>query len=202
MIQINDFTNLLKGLIAAYPRENFMPNEYTMTLWYNALGDIEYPLLNRAIQSYILSNRFPPTIADIRQMAYNLSAPADDLAGEEWAKLMRAMGYAGSPEAAVHWERLSDITRSIVGGFSEFKEWANTPTADLMSVQRPMFIKRYEDAMKTERMRGAVPASMAPPVRRLVENTAGRIEQKSYKPGGGVEAPADRLKALRERLGA
>lgn len=160
---------ILKGLKAAYPNNNFIPDEFTMNLWYTALQDIPFPVLNRAAQSYMMSNHFPPTIADIRQCAYNLSAPADDIAAEEWSKLMKALGYAGLPEpqAFEYWNRLPDTTKEIVGSFTEFKAWSYTETSELMSVQRPMFIKRFEERTRTMRMRGSVPNNLQTPMKQL-----------------------------------
>lgn len=199
-IRLEDFRVIIKGLKAAFPRDNFIDSEYTLNLWYTALQDIDYPTLNKAATSYVMSKRFPPTIADIRQLAFDLSSPPDDLAAEEWAKLMRALGYAGSPEAADYWNALPEATKTIVGGFSEYKEWANTPTIDLMSVQRPMFIKRFEEIMRVQRARGAVPVTLSPPVKQLTQQTVQMLEQKDRKPGGGIEAPADKMAKLRERL--
>lgn len=199
-VSFDDFKVVMKGLKTAFPSPTFLQNEYALNLWYKSLQDIPYQTLNRAAQSYIMSNHFPPSIADIRQVAYDLDSPADDLAGEEWAKLMKALGHAGGPEAADYWNRLPEITKEIVGGFSEFREWANTPTVDLMTVQRPMFIKRYEEIMRTQRSKGAVPVNLAPPTRQLEEKPVVQIEQKDLKPGGGIEAPSDMMARLRERL--
>lgn len=188
MILINDFRVLVKGLIAAYPRENFMPNEYTMNLWYNALHDLDYPTLNKAIQSYIMSNKYPPTIADIRQLAYDLTAPADNIASEEWSRLITALGHAGSPEAPDCWNRLPEITKEIVGSFSEYRQWSLMPTVDLMSIQRPMFIKRYEEKERIRRLRGAVPSTLNPPAKQLEGHGAARIEDKG-RSGSNISHP-------------
>ena len=199
---LEDFRTIMGALIAAYPRDNFIPNEYTFNLWYSALHDLGYPVLNRAAQSYIMANKFPPTIADIRQLSYDLDAPADALAAEEWARLMKALGHAGSPEAADYWDRLPEVTREIVGGFSEFREWANTPTVDLMSVQRPMFIKRFEEVTRRRRLVGSVPESLRIPERSLAERAPSAIEDKSLRHEGRktVEAPKDLIAGLKRRL--
>ncbi len=199
---LEDFRTIMRALIAAYPRDNFIPNEYTFNLWYSALHDIDYQRLNKAAQAYIMANKFTPTIAEIRQLAYDLDAPADDLAAEEWARLMKALGHAGSPEAADYWNRLPETTKEIIGGFSEYREWANMPTVDLMSVQRPMFIKRFEEKERVRRFRGAVPTSLNPPVKRLEEQVAARLEEKVHRPGSGVSAPEDMIAALKRRLTA
>ena len=89
---VNEFRTIMTALSTAYPRDNFISNETAFNLWYSALHDIDYPTLKRAAQSYIMANKFPPTIADIRQLAYDLDAPADALAAEEWARLMKGRG--------------------------------------------------------------------------------------------------------------
>ena len=166
-ISKDDFKLVVASLKAAYPKEDFINSEYTFNLWYNSLCDIQYTVLRDAAMNYIMTNHYPPSISDIRQIAFDLVSPADELAGEEWARLMKALGYAYAPEGFDKWIRLPDVTKEIVGGFSEFKEWANTPTADLMSVQRPMFIKRFEEKMRTMRMRGSVPNNLQTPMKQL-----------------------------------
>lgn len=197
MVSREDFKVIVASLKAAYP--NIIESEHSFNLWYAALHDLDYPTLNRAAMSYIISNHFPPAIADLRKTAYDLTSPADDIVAEEWSNLMKALGYSGSPDAYDHWLKLSPITKEIVGSFNEFKQWGLIQTMDLMSVQRPMFIKRYEERLRVNRQRGAVPVSLSPPVRQLTAETVAMIEEKR-EPGGGVEAPKDRLKALRERL--
>lgn len=199
-ISIEDFRIIAKGLQAAFPRDDFMPNEYTFNLWYTALQDIPYPTLNKACTSYIMGYKFPPTIAEIRQIAYDLDAPGDEIAAEEWSNLMKALGHAWSTDAEGYWKRLPEITREIVGSFSEYKTWANMPTAELMSVQRPMFIKRYEEKERVRRFRGALPFALTPPVRQLTEQTVARLEEKTNTTSAGVEAPASMIEELRRRL--
>ena len=201
-----DFKLVTASLKAAYPKEDFINSEYTFNLWYNALCDIQYTVLRDAAMNYIMTNHYPPSISDIRQIAFDLVSPADDLAGEEWARLMKALGYAYAPDAFDKWVKLPDITKEIVGGFSEFKEWANTPTADLMSVQRPMFIKRFEEKTRTLRMRGSIPNNLQTPMKQLDAEGRPLLEdgRNAYQPGKqtqdlppGVE---DRLAELRRRL--
>ncbi len=201
-ISRDDFKLIAAKLKAAYPKDDFIGSQYTFNLWYTALQDIPYPTLNKAAASYIMSNHFPPAISDIRQLAYDLDAPADEIAAEEWARLMKALGYAGSPEAHDRWENLPPITKEILGGFSEYMAWANTPTMDLMSVQRPMFIKRYEEKSRIIRFRGSVPQPLQKPIRQLTAETVAKLEEKkTTQPAGeSVEAPSDMIKKLKERL--
>ena len=197
-----DFAVIVKGLKAAYPKESFLDSEYTVSLWYTALQDIDYPTLNRAATSYIMSKRFAPSVAELRQLAHDLTAPPDDIAAEEWERLLKALGHAGSPEAADYWQQLPETTKEIVGGFFVFVEWANTPTIDLMNVQRPMFIKRFEELTKRKRAAGAIPEPVRTPTKALEEHAPPAIESRGSGTGSGerVEAPKDLIEKLKRRL--
>ena len=200
-ISREDFKVVIASLKAAYPTDKFIDSEHTFNLWYTTLQDIDYPTLNKAAMSYIMSNHYPPTISDIRQYAYDLSAPADDIAAEEWSNLMKALGHSGSPEAIDYWDRLPEITRKIVGSFREFQEWGNTETCNLMSVQRPMFIKRFEEMSRAERLRGAVPVNLTPPTKQLTAETVARLEEKTASvTGDRATDPHKHVEELRRRL--
>lgn len=200
-ISVDDFKTIMRGLIAAYPRDNFIPNEYTFNLWYSALHDFDYVTLNKAAQAYMMLNKYPPTIADIRRIACDMVLPADEIAAEEWNRLMKALGQAGSPDAVERWQKLPEVTREIVGGFSEFREWSNLPITDIMTVHRPMFIKRYEERMKQKRLTAPLPVQLRKPERTLEEHLLPLIEDREERPAKqGTAAPADMIARLKEKL--
>lgn len=200
-ISLEDFRTIMRGLIAAYPRDNFIPNEFTFNFWYAALHDLDYVTLKKAAQAYVMTEKFPPTIADIRRLACDMVLPADEIAAEEWNRLMKALGQAGSPDAVERWKKLPEVTREIVGGFSEFREWSLLPATDLMTVQRPMFIKRFEERTKQKRLSAPLPIQLRKPERTLEEHLPPLIEDRQdQKTGRGTAAPADLIAKLRERL--
>lgn len=193
----------MTALSTAYPRDNFISNETAFNLWYSALHDLDYATLKKAAQSYIMLNKFPPTIADIRRIACDMVLPADEIAAEEWNRLMKALGQAGSPDAVERWQKLPELTREIVGGFSEFREWSMLPITDLMTVHRPMFIKRFEERTKQKRLTAPLPAQLRKPERMLEEHLPPMLENRQEQPSGrGTAAPADLIAKLRERLAA
>lgn len=198
-ISFEDFKVVMKILTTAYPQQNFIKDEYAFNLWYKALQDIPYPTLNKAVTNYIMTNKFPPTIADIRELSYRLSNAAPMLGPAAWNQLIRALRQAYAPDSEKIWEQLPDITKQIVGGYSAFRQWGNTSLESLESVQRPMFIKRWEEYQRREMTEEAIPAGLRTPQPALEETPHAQIEDKQER-GNGVEAPADMLKALKERL--
>lgn len=198
-VSFEDFKVVMKGLVTAYPQQNFLKDEYAWNLWYTALQDIPYPSLNKAATNYIMTHRFAPTIADIRELAYRLSNKAPMMAPNAWNQLIRALRQAYAPDSETVWDQLPDITKRIVGGYSTFRQWGNTSLETLESVQRPMFIKRFEEYQRREMTDAITPASVRLPQPALPDSPKReQIEQKST--GEGIEAPADMLKRLKERL--
>lgn len=200
-LAVDDFRTIVRGLQAAFPRDNFIPNEYTFNLWYTALQDIPYPSLNKASTSYIMSNRFPPTIADIRQLAYDLSAQPDELPSAAWNQLLRALREAYAPDSEEVWNQLPDITKKIVGGYATFRAWGNTELSALESVQRPMFVKRFEEYSQRERKAAAIPQALRKPEPALPQPTARTAIEDKESTGESVQAPKEMLEQLYQKLG-
>ena len=160
--------------------------------------------LHRASLNYIMTNRFAPTIADLRAYVQDMETALDMLASQAWDQLLRALRYSYAPESEQVWNDLPKITKQCVGGYATFRAWGNTDTASLESVQRPMFLKRYEVIQKRDRIEQTVPEGLRKKPLPAIDTMAG--EQKAIEADTEkrdlVPAPADHMKKLRERLGA
>lgn len=192
----DDFKVIVASLKSAFP--SWKMDELTFNLWYTTLQDIPYPTLNKAAMNYIMTNKYNPTIADLRELSYRLSTDAPMLAPAAWNQLIRALRQAYSPDSEMYWDQLPDLTKKIVGGYSTFRQWGNTSLETLESVQRPMFIKRFDEYQRREMVDKITPVSVRPPQTAIPETP--RPELIEEKRAEGVEAPEDLMKKLRERL--
>lgn len=201
-ILLDDFCVVMKILKTAYPSNNFLPDEYATNLWYKALQDIPYPTLNRAATNYIMTNRFPPTIADIRELAYKCDPTSNGMTipSAAWNQFIRALRRSYAPDSEQVWEQLPETTKLVVGGYSTFRQWGNMSIESLESVQRPMFIKRFEEYQRREMQNNSLPEAVRMKLPTLPAEPK-RVQIEDKRTGDGVEAPADRLQELRKRLG-
>jgi hypothetical protein len=192
----DDFKVIMASLKSAYP--NWSIDQHGVNLWYSTLQDIPYPTLNKAALNYVMTHKFAPTIADLRELSYRLSTDAPMLAPAAWNQLIRALRQAYSPDSEMYWEQLPDLTKKIVGGYTTFRQWGNTSLETLESVQRPMFLKRFEEYQRREMMDKITPISIRPPQTAIPETPQRNLieERKSE----GVEAPEEMLRKLKERL--
>ena len=60
---------LAKTLQSCYPNPNFLSDEGKVKVWYTMLRNIPYAALANAVGKWITSNKFPPTIAELRSLA-------------------------------------------------------------------------------------------------------------------------------------
>lgn len=192
----DDFKVIMASLKSAYPNWNI--DQHGINLWYSTLQDIPYPTLNKAALNYVMTHKFAPTIADLRELSYRLSTDAPMLAPAAWNQLIRALRQAYSPDSEMYWEQLPDLTKKIVGGYTTFRQWGNTSLETLESVQRPMFLKRFEEYQRREMMDKITPISIRPPQTAIP--TTPRTELIEERKSEGVEAPKEMLKKLKERL--
>lgn len=168
------------------------------------MQDIPYPTLHRASLNYIMTNRYAPTIADMRAYVQDMETALETLASQAWDQLLRALRYSYAPESEQVWNDLPEITKQCVGGYATFRAWGNTENSALESVQRPMFMKRYEVIQKRDRIEQSVPDGLRKKPLPEIGTKAGTqkaIEAATEKQEA-VPAPADHMKKLRERLRA
>lgn len=172
----------------------------TIRLWSHLLQDISYTEASHALTSWFQTERWPPTIADIRAKVFSLTNEPETLASSAWDQLIRALRMSHAPNAESIWNELPDATKMIVGGFATFRAWGNTETASLESVQRPMFMKRFEDLQRRVRKESAATPSLREPLPSLPEPPKAPAIEDKQEERVRASAPADKMAELRRRL--
>lgn len=84
----------LKGMAAAYPRQNVTPE--TIRVYLDRLADLPEPVVVAAIHQAIDTHTFFPTVAELRGIIAEHANGPDDLAESAWAEVekeARRVGY-------------------------------------------------------------------------------------------------------------
>lgn len=110
----DEFKILAKGMKAVYTQPTFLPDADAFNIWYQLLQDIDYKIANAAIQKYMLTSKFPPTIADIREQVASVVNGEKPLWSDGWEEVVRAIKNYGSYGQKEAMESMSDITRMAV----------------------------------------------------------------------------------------
>ena len=139
-------TAVLMGILEeAYPRfyadKDDDAAERTVRFWAGFLSDTPLEIATLALQRLIVTCKFPPTVAEMREsIAAVQYAPMPD-AGEAWAEVNRAISQYGyyRPEEGI--ASLSEMTRAAVQRMG-WRELCTAPLEHEMA-NRAHFLKIY-----------------------------------------------------------
>lgn len=109
-----EFAIFASALRTYYPKENLLPNEQAMQLWFNQLNDIPYNVAEVTLNKWVATNKWSPSIADIREQATGLTQGEAKEWGEAWQDVLRAIRIYGSYEELKALDSLDEITRKTV----------------------------------------------------------------------------------------
>lgn len=174
------FKVLVKAMKATYPQDTFIPDKDAFDVWYSMLQDLPYEVCSLAIQKYIMTRKFPPTIADIREMATEAMQrdlmPISEL--EAWAIVKKAISNSGY-NSVEEFNKLPEVCQIAVGNPSNLREWAMMNTEQVDTIEQSHFIKSYRSAA----MRMSEDARLPDKVKALISDVSKQyqIGQKQEK---------------------
>lgn len=172
-----EFATFAAALKTYYPKENLLPNSQAMELWFRQLEDIPYDLAEMALNKWVATNKWSPTIADIREQAASVVSGEKPLWSDGWEEVVRAIKNYGSYGQKEAMESMSDITRMAVRrmGYIDLCRSEN-PVAD-----RANFRMIFEQIAEREQKQNQLPVSLK-----------NLIEEAKRK---GIEHESERLSA-------
>jgi len=156
---------LVKAMKAVYTQENFIPDIDAFNVWFALLEDLPYKVANLAVQKYMVSEHFPPTIADIRNKATEIvSDEVDDLNElAAWNLVAKALrnGYYGAEE---EYAKLPPVVQKAVGSPAAIREMSMMDSDSLHTVEKSHFLRVY----RAELQRAKDDAKLPPAMRKLI----------------------------------
>ena len=116
-----EFATFAMALRTYYPKENILPNQQAMELWYQEIQDIPAEIANMALRKWVVTNKWSPSIAEIREMTANVVNGEQMSWAESWEKVKYAIRKYGSYGKVEALESLDPLTRKCVEsiGFTE-----------------------------------------------------------------------------------
>lgn len=172
-----EFSILVKGMKATYTEPKFIPDKDAFNIWYGLLSDLSYETANAAIQSYMLSEAKPPTIADIRKAAAKVVSPELPSSGEAWQKVIKAVRRFGYYQQREALDSLDQLTREAAERFG-FRELCDINASD-NGVARGQFMRIYEQIANRKKADAVLPLGMHEEIARLRAEAVARIEEKA-----------------------
>ena len=136
----NEFAMLAAAIRTYYPKENILPNQQAMELWYRELKDIPFPVAEAALRKWVATNKWSPSIAEIREMTVNVTQGDELTWGEAWEKALHAVRRYGMYRQKEAMASLDPMTRRCVENVG-FREMC---MSENISVERGHFRMVFE----------------------------------------------------------
>lgn len=106
---------LLTFLRSAYPNNSdALSTPETAEIWYRALSDIDYDLAQTALTKWVMTEKWLPTIADIRASVVSVSSNEIMDWSEAWEIVNRAVRLIGPYQEEKAMAKFDDVTRETV----------------------------------------------------------------------------------------
>ena len=151
-----EFGFLADAIKTYFPRDNVLPTENAMRLWYSELKDIPYQLAHTALRKYVSTNKFAPTIADIREQVAELNDQNEEELNETaaWSLVLKAIRrstYYSEEEFA----KLPATVQRAVASPKQLREWATLEDVDgkTLTVIQSNFQRTFRAEQQRERER-------------------------------------------------
>lgn len=205
-----EFGFLADAIKTYFPRDNVLPTENAMRLWYEELKDIPYQLAHLALQKYVCTNKFAPTIADIREQVAELKNQNEEELNETaaWSIAWKAIcnsGYHAEEEFA----KLPPVIQRTVHSPAQLREWALLENIDGKTIT--VLQSDFQRAFRVEQQRERERSKLSPGVLKLMRPINNpkieggqkelRIkEQRMIEEQNLSQAPGNMIERVREVL--
>ena len=158
-----EFAKMAAAMRAYYPREKILPDDASRDLWYKHLEDIPYETAVVALNKWVATNKWPPTIADLREAALDVSTDAIPDWSEAWETVLSAIRRFGPYRQEEAMDSLDDMTRTVVRrlGFMTLCSSENIAAdrANFRTIYQVVAERKRKDAQLPEPLRLAIESS-------------------------------------------
>ena len=159
----DEFKVLVKGMRAVYAQPTFIPDQDAFNMWFALIGDLSYEVCSVAIKKYMLTNKFPPTVAEIREMAAEIVSGDPLTWGESWERALNAVRRYGSYNKKEALDSLDPLTRKCVDNIG----YMELCMSENIMVERAHFQKIFEIYSKRQQTEKQMPLALQQAISKL-----------------------------------
>lgn len=142
-----EFGVLAAAIRTYYPKEQILPNQQALELWYRELQDIPFPVAEATLRQWVATNKWSPTIADIREGAATVQHGSMKDWGEAWEEVLAAVRKYGLYNQGKALDSLEPLTRTA----AERTGFRNICLSENIGMERANFRMIYESLTEREK---------------------------------------------------
>ena len=167
-----EFSMLVMALRTYYPKEQILPNQQAMELWYRELQDIPYAVAEAGLRQWVSTNKWSPSIAEIREITTHIQQGSVADWGEGWEQVLTAIRKYGTYRIPEAMESFDPITKKCV----ERLGFRNICLSENINQDRANFRMIYEQLAEREKKE----MQLSAPLQQLIQgiSNSGLLETK------------------------
>lgn len=177
----DEFATFAAAIRTYFVKEKILPDNKAMELWYMQLQDLDYEVASLALGKWVSTNKWSPSIAELRQYATSITLGSVKDWGEAWEEVRKAIrkyGQYNEPEAL---ESLDELTREAVKRLG-FKHIC---ISEEIEIERANFRMIYEKLAQ----RKTVDNQLPPKVKEMIEMATERLTLEPPNELDGFKIP-------------
>ena len=165
------FGVLVKGMKAVYGDPKFIPDKDAFDVWFSFFADEDYMVVQGAIQKYMATNEYPPTVAGIRKILAQMTTVDDGMSeGYAWSLVYKAICNANYG-AQKEFDSLPEVCQIAVGRPENLREWAMLDSQEVGTVIHSNFLRSFRNAKKRQDELAALPCQMREQILKITSAT-------------------------------
>lgn len=161
-----EFGRLAAAIKTYYSKEDVLVNDHAMELWYQQLKDLDYKISSIALSKWVATNKWSPTIADLRETYAGIRYGEPMSWSEGWDRTVKAIkkyGYMRETEAL---ESLDETTREVVKRLGYFSLCAS----ENLSADRANFRMVFEQIAQKRKTDELIPSGIKKLVKQMTKD--------------------------------
>jgi hypothetical protein len=162
-----EFSMFAMALRTYYPKENLLPNNQAMELWFRELCDIPYKVAESALRKWVATNKWSPAISEIREMAATVTQGEIADWGEGWEQVLLAIRKFGSYRIAEAMDSFDPITKQCV----ERLGFRNICMSENITADRSNFRTIYNQLAERKAKESMMPIDLKRQIAMLQDST-------------------------------
>lgn len=184
-----EFGVLADAIKTYFPRDNVLPTEHALKLWYMELKDIPYEMAYTALRRYASTSCFAPTIADIRMGVAEIRDGEVMNESEAWDIVMRAVKRSAW-HSEEEFKKLPAVIKRVVRSPQRLLSWALDE-----NFNQGVESSNFQRAFRIEQEKEFRNRSLSPDIQRIIQSL---MEDDSAKEIGESDKPQIESKESRE----
>lgn len=169
-----EFAVFAMALKTYFPRDNLLPTEEAMELWYRELQDIPADVATAMLRKWVDTEKWPPSIAEIRSMCSEIANGKLPDWGEAWHEVTKAISRYGYMQKEAAYASMSPTTQKAVDRIG----WYDINMSENPDTIRAQFRQVYEICVNREIEDRQLPPALRETIAQITGKSVPMLEER------------------------